>query len=148
MIVANRRTLLDGGALRLPGDPAEEVRIGAYARRQFRRRIWFGLFGVALILGAAGLYANLRPGNAWSRSEVYEAPVRCVGCGFEGSMTIPIGGESALACPTCGSAKCRAVWLCRACGERFVPVKASPPVRCAKCGSSNVGSAAPAAGSR
>lgn len=138
----NRRTLLDTRATRLPGDDEGEVRVGAYAWRQRRRRVWFGLFGAALIVGALGLYINLRPDGGAARNGSYETPVRCAECGFEGTMRVAAGEARPLACPKCGLDRCRPLWKCRACGNAFLPRKTTPPVRCPKCNSDNVGSAA------
>jgi predicted Zn-ribbon and HTH transcriptional regulator len=134
-----RRTLL--GA-RLPGDAAGEVRIGAFARRQLRRRIWFGLFGTALIIGAGLLYVKLRPEASAAADATYEAPVRCGECGFEGNTRLSPGQPMPLACPKCGMIRARPLWKCRHCANTFVPPKSTPPVRCPKCNSDNVGSAA------
>src|SRR5262249_23873357 len=144
IIMPVRRTMLDVRETRLPGDAAGEYRVGAFARRQRRRRIWFGLFGAALILGALGLYLNLRPDTANAGNETYITPVRCAECGYEGVQRVGIGQTSPVICPKCGANRCRPLWKCRACGNMFVPAKSTPPVRCPKCNSDNVGSAASA----
>ena len=126
-----RRPLLQTRAVRLPGDGPEEYRVGAYARRQLVRRAWFGLFGVALVFGAWGLYLSLRPDDVLARGESYSVRARCTACGFDGDMTVALGTPPPLTCPRCKQAHAGPLWKCRACGEVFLPSKPATPVRCA-----------------
>jgi predicted RNA-binding Zn-ribbon protein involved in translation (DUF1610 family) len=122
-----------------------DVTVGAYARRLLLKRIALGLVGVALIVGAVGLYHLLdhdRPAAATGAQQV----LRCRSCGAE-QVVAPDPQRSFPA--TCGQCAERAVWPlweCRSCGKRFVPVESDAfAVRCPKCGGTEVGTAAPVA---
>ena len=121
---------------------SEEVRVGAYARRQLRRRIAIGLFGTVLIAGAIALYYQLRPTSAGSSLAHYPVRVRCVSCGHTAVISVPLAQTFPIRCPACGEATCREVWRCRACQAEFVPEQTGIPLRCPQCNSDRVGSAA------
>jgi len=118
-----------------------ETPFGAYARRQLRRRTRLGLFGVVLIVAATLLYWQLRPGTEQGGGR-YPVVVRCISCGYEQTLTVPLSQSDPLVCPNCGERSLRPLWRCRDCGRIFQPKDTIRPTRCPQCGSQRVGSAA------
>lgn len=121
---------------------AEEVRVGAYARRQLQRRILLGVFGVLLIAGAFALYGQLRPARGKGSADRYPVCVRCVLCGHTATVQVRFGQTFPMDCPACKEPACQMLWECRDCGGRFVPQQTGTVVRCPECDSQRVGSAA------
>jgi len=121
---------------------AEEVSVGAYARRQFRRRVLIGAFGAALIVGAFALYQFLKPPGQADQGERYPVRVRCVLCGHTAIVRVPYDQTFPMRCPECRELACQVMWQCRQCGHQFVAEQTGPVVRCPECGSERVGSAA------
>lgn len=128
--------------LRLESEETEEVSVGAYARRQLRRRILIGVFGVVLIGGALTVYQLLRPPGDERRADRYPVRVRCVSCGHVTTVQVRFGQTFPMKCPKCGEMACQLLWHCRDCGAEFVPEQVGTTVRCPECGSERVGSAA------
>jgi len=120
----------------------EEVQVGAYARRQRRRRFLLGFFGALLIAGAFALYYQLRPGGAAQAGDGYLVCIRCSACGFTVKLRVPFTQTFPMECPSCGQPACRVVWECRDCGMQFVPDENATEKRCPRCNSRRVGSAA------
>jgi predicted Zn-ribbon and HTH transcriptional regulator len=121
---------------------AEEVSVGAYARRQLRRRVLLGVFGGVLIAGALTLYGFLRPPGRADRGDRYAVCVRCAACGHTEAMRVRFDQTFPVRCSKCKELACRVVWRCRECGHQFVPEQMGTALRCPKCGSERVGSAA------
>jgi predicted Zn-ribbon and HTH transcriptional regulator len=121
---------------------SEEVSVGAYARRQFRRRVFVGVFGGALIIGALTLYSLLKPPGQADQGDRYPVRVHCASCGHAASVQVRFDQTFPMRCPKCKEPACRVMWQCRQCGQRFVPEQTGPAVRCPECGSERVGSAA------
>jgi len=126
----------------LGGQEAREVQIGAYARRQRRKRLAIGLAGVALIAAGWWLYLELRPKPAGVRTAT-TVVVRCTSCAWEGRLTVPADQRFPMDCPQCGQRACEVLWRCRDCGERFVPPRGADPLRCPRCESLRVGALEP-----
>lgn len=120
-----------------------EIEVGARAVRRFRRRVAAALLGVSLVGAALLLYYALR-GTAPAGSGQYEVDLRCITCGLTQTRSIRAGAEDPLICPKCGQRALKVVWACRQCGWRFVPGEPREFIRCPKCRSSAVGSAAAA----
>jgi predicted RNA-binding Zn-ribbon protein involved in translation (DUF1610 family) len=145
--MSRRRTSISIEAYQRGLESTGEVRIGAYARRQRRRRVLVALLGVLLIAGAVGLYMGLHywmphPGTG-AAAGTYPVKVRCVSCGYSATLDVPYEGITfPLTCPRCGERACKQLWKCRACGEEFLPEEGSAEKRCPACGSLEVGSAA------
>ena len=127
---------------RLRGSSRDEVQVGAYARRQRRRRVLIGAVGALLIAGALALYLQLRPPSGANRADRYPVRVRCVSCGHTATVQVPFGQTFPLECPACKEMTCRELWQCRDCGALFVPQQAGAVLRCPQCGGQRVGSAA------
>jgi predicted Zn-ribbon and HTH transcriptional regulator len=127
---------------RLRRGSREEVQVGAYARRQRRRRILMGLFGALLIAGALALYYQLRPRAEAGAADRYPVCVRCSACGFTARLRVPFTQTFPMECPSCKEPACRVLWECRDCGARFVPQESGKEQRCPQCNSLRVGSAA------
>lgn len=121
---------------------AEEIRVGAYARRQLRRRVLIGLVGTVLIAGAFALYYQLRARSAQRVGEHYPVQVRCVSCGHTVTLQVRFAQAFPIPCPACSLVACRPLWQCRECGAQFVPEQVATVVRCPDCGGQRVGSAA------
>lgn len=125
---------------------AEEVAIGAYARRQFRRRVLLGVFGGVLIVGALTLYGFLsgflKPAGQAGQADRYAVRVRCASCGHTATVQVRFDQTFPMLCPACKEPACQALWQCRQCARQFVPEQTGPIVRCPECGSQRVGSAA------
>jgi predicted Zn-ribbon and HTH transcriptional regulator len=140
MVRANRPSSFD---LRGVGHAsAEEVSVGAYARRQFRRRVLLGVFGAALIIGAIMLYEVRRPPTLGEPGDRYPVRVRCASCGYTATLRVPFDQTFPMRCPKCGQVACQELWQCRECGHQFVPEQTGTILRCPECGSERVGSAA------
>ena len=122
-------------------DSDADVRVGAYARRQLRRRILLGLLGLVLIAGAVWLYCRLRPPRAAGAGGDYLVQVQCLSCGHTETLRVPPAQTFPMKCPRCKELACQPLWQCRDCGERFVPEQTGGVVHCPKCGSERVGSA-------
>jgi len=126
-------------------DATGDIQVGAYARRQRRRRILLSLLGLALIGGAVGLYAGLRhwvlQPAAETRGRPYAVKVRCISCGYSATLDVSSGQTFPLECPVCGERGCKQLWKCRACGHEFLPAESGNEKRCPRCGNSAVGSA-------
>lgn len=123
-------------------DGGDEVVIGAFARRQRRRRIAVACLGLGLIALAGALYVQLRPSGGSAVVDSYPAALRCSNCGFEAVRTASAAGPVPAECPECVAHAMRELWQCRKCDARFVPAGGARPVRCPECGSESVGSAA------
>lgn len=125
---------------------SEEVAIGAYARRQFRRRILLGVFGGALIVGALTLYGffygQLKSPGQVGQGDRYAVRVRCGSCGHTATVQVRFDQTFPMSCPKCKERACQALWQCRDCAHEFVPEQTGPVVGCPACGSLQVGSAA------
>ena len=121
---------------------AEEVSVGAYARRQFRRRLLVGVLGAALIVGALTLYNFLKPPGRTDQGDRYPVRVRCVSCGHTAIVRVQYDQTFPMRCPECGELACQVMWQCRQCGHQFVPEQTGTILRCPECGSERVGSAA------
>lgn len=140
--MTRRRRPIDLEAYRRGLDSTGEVRVGAYARRQRRRRALLALFGLVLIVGAVGLYSALRP-EPEATGQTYPVRVQCISCGYAGTLDVPFKETTfPLTCPQCGERACKQIWKCRACDHEFIPGAGGEPIRCPACGSSEVGSAA------
>lgn len=120
----------------------EDVSVGAYARRQFRRRVLVGAFGAALIVGAFALYQLLKPPGPADQSDRYPVRVRCVLCGHTAVVRVRFDQTFPMRCPECRESACQEMWQCRQCGHQFVPEQTGTIVCCPECGSQRVGSAA------
>jgi hypothetical protein len=119
-------------------DENGEIRVGAFARRQVRRRWMFGAFGVCLIAAAGGLYWGL----GLDREDAAHRPVTalaCAGCAYEESRALAPNQHFPLVCPKCGQSSLRPLWSCRSCEERFLPPPQSEAIRCPRCNSDQVG---------
>jgi ribosomal protein S27E len=142
LAMARRRAPLRFDSSRLARGPREEIGIGAYARRQLRRRILIGVFGALLIAGAFLVYYELRPPRVAYDVDHYPVRVRCLSCGYTGTLQVRPTQTFPMKCPQCGETACQELWTCRDCGAQFVPDQAGTTVRCPECGSVRVGSAA------
>ncbi len=120
----------------------KDVSVGAYARRQFRRRVLLGVFGAALIMGAFALYQLLKPPGQADQGERYPVRVRCVLCGHTAIVRVQYDQTFPMRCPECRELACQVMWQCRQCGHQFVPEQTGTILRCPECGSERVGSAA------
>lgn len=139
--MTRRRRPIDLEAYRRGLDSTGEVRVGAYARRQRRRRALLALFGAALIVGAVGLYWALCP-KAEETEETYPVKVECISCDYSGTLEVPFGQTFPLTCPVCGEKGCKELWKCRACAHQFLPEPSTGEKQCPACGSQSVGTAA------
>ena len=116
-----------------------DVLVGAYARRLARRRLGLIGFGLLLLLLELVIYLNLEPAS--SALDTRPVLARCVECGFEGPLRVPIAARGAFECPSCRARGARELWACRRCGERFLPPATFEVRICPACNSSEVGSA-------
>jgi hypothetical protein len=141
-----RRRKLDLTDYRSVIGTAGDVWVGAYARREQRKRILVALLGVALIIGAVALYWLLRPAGGSLGGGRSPIRVRCTapGCGYEGVLHVSSRERFPLVCPMCKARSCRELWQCRNpdCGALFLPDAAKTQPRCPVCGSATVGSSA------
>lgn len=138
--MTRRRRPIDLEAYRRGLDSTGEVRVGAYARRQRRRRALLASFGLVLIVGAVGLYSALRPERE-ATGQTYPVKVRCISCGYSATLEVPFQQTFPLSCPRCGEKACKELWKCRACGHEFLPDQRADEKHCPACGSSEVGTA-------
>lgn len=120
-----------------------DLEVGAYARRQQRRRILIALGGLGLIAAAYWLFAQLSVIDPGIGQDRYEVKVRCVSCSYAGRVEVPLDQTFPTICPECGQRALRRVWECRECRTEFLPKPGAPRVRCPSCGSEKVGSALP-----
>lgn len=120
----------------------DEVRVGAYARRQRRKMILIGALGVGLIAAAFGLYTQLRPRADADNPEQYPVTLRCDACGHTFETAAKFRQTFPVKCEKCGETACRPLWRCRDCNALFVPDRTGTTVVCPECGSLAVGSAA------
>lgn len=127
---------------RAEGRGSEEIRIGAYARAQRRRRIWFGAFGLAMMLVALIVYLSLRPARS-SASEPLMS-LKCAACGVVSQEHVAPADLFPRQCAACGRKAVRTLWTCRQCNETFLPSATAGAIRCPKCRSDDVGSASAA----
>ncbi len=121
-----------------------DIAIGARARAERRKGILIGIAGLALIGGAFGAHALLRPREPKKPELGSPVLVQCVdpNCGYEGVVQVQPGeARYPLKCPLCGQRTCQKVWECRDCGYRFVPVGGPAELQCRECGSRRVGTA-------
>jgi predicted Zn-ribbon and HTH transcriptional regulator len=140
--MARARNLLNFEASRLEPGAGEEVRVGAYARRQFRRRVLLGVFGALLITGAFVLYQLLNPRGNINDAERYPIRVRCVSCGYTTALRVRAAQTFPMECSACRKTTAQQLWKCRSCGALFVPQRTGMERRCPECNSQRVGSAA------
>ncbi|RMF83111.1 MAG: hypothetical protein D6744_05340 [Planctomycetota bacterium] len=131
------------------GDPRElalrdgdEIRIGAYARRQRLRTLAIALVGLGMVVGAVVMYLRIRPPAGSLPSRTYPVVVHCEACGHEANLQVPFDAVFPIKCPRCGRMTALAAWRCRDCGKTFVPESTREDVTCPECGSEAVGSAA------
>ena len=120
---------------------SEEVSVGAYARRQLRRRVLVGVFGGALIVGALTLYSFLKPPGLANQGNRYAVRTRCASCGHTATVRVRFDQTFPMRCPACKEPACQVMWQCRECGQQFVPEQTGPVSGCPQCGSERVGSA-------
>lgn len=114
-----------------------EISIGAYARKQRRRRMLIGLVGAALIGGALLVYLALAPG--WiGHSDDYPVRVICKQCG-ESEMRIAFRQSYPVQCPKCGNKTAWPLLECHNCRKTFVANASAGEIRCPNCGSLSVG---------
>lgn len=97
--------------------------------------------GLALIVSALALYFALRP-TTRSRIDGYEILLRCTACAHEARTQVPFSLSLPTICPKCNQKTFAAVWHCRNCQNRFTPPPTPGPVKCPRCRSTEVGSAA------
>ena len=121
---------------------SEEVSVGAYARRQLRRRVFVGVVGGALIIGALTLYSLLKPPGQADRDDRYPVRVHCASCDHAATVRVRFDQTFPMRCPECKQPASQVLWRCRQCGQQFVPEQTGLVVRCPECGSERVGSAA------
>ncbi len=118
-----------------------EILIGAYARRQFRRRVIIGAVGAGLIALAGAVYLLL--GDRPARGDGgYDAVLRCVQCGAEARVRVHPGESFPFKCRKCGASAMLELWHCYDCGTDFIPPQSNDPVSCPKCQSQFLGSTA------
>jgi DNA-directed RNA polymerase subunit RPC12/RpoP len=139
--MARSRGPLGFDASNLDRGSREDVSIGAYARRQLRRRILLGVFGLLLMGGALVLYYELRPPRTASSDDHYAVRVRCLSCGHSMTTRVPHTQTFPMKCPSCRKPTCQPLWQCRDCDAEFVPEQTGGVVHCPQCGSERVGSA-------
>ena len=99
-----------GGVL----DENGEIRVGAYARRQIRRRWMFGAFGISLIVLAVGLYWGLGADGDRSAHQPIVA-LRCAACARDESRALALDQSYPVRCSQCGQPAMRPLWKCRKC---------------------------------
>jgi hypothetical protein len=136
--MSGRRLPIDFNAAGRALDENGEIGIGAFARRQMRRRWMFGAFGVCLMAMAGGLYWGLG-GDRDRSSHTPIVALRCGGCGHAESRALPLDQPFPMVCPGCVQPALRPLWICRDCKEQFLPALKIDPVRCPKCNSDQVG---------
>ncbi|MFQ5807830.1 MAG: hypothetical protein ACE5I3_15395 [Phycisphaerae bacterium] len=127
---------------RLKRGSSEEVRVGAYARQQRRRRVLIGTFGALLIAGAFILYQQLLPWSETKTPNQRPIRVRCLSCGETATVHVRPAQTFPMRCSQCGEMTLLELWQCRDCGARFVPEQTGTLLRCPACNSQRVGSAA------
>lgn len=139
-----RRRSLDITSRRFDLDGAEDLGVGAYARRVRRQRVFLGAVGVVLAVGAWFVYDWLSPDPANS-NPTRIVVLRCAVCKADSQKQLPTDTVFPVACEKCGAVACRPLWQCRAprCRERFLPETTGGLIRCPKCGSDQVGDASP-----
>ncbi len=124
--------------LRTKGD----IAVGAFARRQRRRRIAVAFAGVVLISAAIALLCWLWPTTANPHSDTHPVVVRCIKCKREEVLQLRAGDVGfPLMCPVCQERTCWQVWECRNCGQQFVPPATAAKIVCPRCRSESVGAA-------
>lgn len=117
-----------------------EISIGAYSRRQRRRRWFIGVMGALLIFGAGWVYWELRP-NHGPGSDDYPVLIECTKCGARSQVRIAVRqSEQPILCPVCKTKSGQALLKCRNCDNLFRSNASAGQVRCPRCGSLNVGS--------
>jgi DNA-directed RNA polymerase subunit RPC12/RpoP len=126
-----------------------DVELNAYARHM-RRNVLGILLGLVLIGGAAWLFhAFSSQDRVAPQPRVYSDKVRCGECGHEQLVQVSTRDKFPLTCPKCKAHDCWKVWRCAECVTEFVSKvgredreTAATILRCPKCGSMSVGSAA------
>ena len=121
---------------------SEEVSVGAYAKRQSRRRLLLGIFGAVLTIGALTLYGFLKPPGQTTQDDKYAVSVRCAACNHTAIVNVRFDQTFPMRCPACKEQAAQVMWQCRQCEHLFVPEQRGTAVSCPNCGSENVGSAA------
>lgn len=119
-----------------------ELGVGAFARRQARRRLAAGAGGLGLLALAVVVYLQLSPRGGPPPGAEYPAVLRCVDCGYQMHGQLRPEQPLPLDCPQCAGRSMYELWRCRECGQEFVPAPRQRPVRCPQCGEQQVGSAA------
>lgn len=117
----------------------QEISIGAYARRQQRRRVLVGLLGAGLIAGACWIGWRFWP-HGISVNDEYSVLVECSKCGQRSLTRVAFRQSFPIECPKCGAPKATPVFQCRNCGAQFTSFQKTAQVRCPKCKSNDVGS--------
>lgn len=124
----------------------DDVQIGAYARRQKRRRMVLAALALAAIAGAVWLFLVLRPVDAGVKGgQWYPVKGRCAECGYVAVIDVKAGQTFPLRCPRCKAREFGELWRCLECGREFERPTRPTPVTCPNCGSVHTGSAAVAA---
>jgi len=119
-----------------------DVSVGAYARRQQRRRVAIAFVGLVLIGGSAWLLKLMWPTVGGDRGNRHPVLVRCVTCNHQEVVQQRAGDAPfPLTCPACKERSCYQVWQCRNCNLQFLPVGSAATLRCPRCGSERVGAA-------
>ena len=116
-----------------------EVSIGAYARRQRRRRWLIGIVGALLICGAAAVYWGLRQ-NAVDGATDYPVLVDCTKCGERSESRASFRQSYPVTCPKCRNKTAWPLLKCLKCEFLFVPNASAGEARCPRCKSTLVGS--------
>ena len=117
-----------------------EVSIGAYARRQRRRRLLIGVIGALLICGAGWVYWELRP-TAGSGANEYPVLVECTKCGARSEVRVALrNSDQPILCPVCKTRSAQPLLKCLKCGNIFRSNASAGQVRCPRCDSAIVGS--------
>lgn len=120
-----------------------ELLVGAFARRQFRRRVLLGAGGTALIAVAVALFLTLSEYDGGDGVR-HDSIVRCLQCRAESRVRVRLGDSYPLRCPACRALAALELWHCYDCGLDFVPPQSNDPVACPRCQSESLGSTAAA----
>jgi hypothetical protein len=138
-LYADRRRPAD--ALGMPVRRADEIAIGAFARRQRWRRAGLAALGVLLIALAVAVYTALAPTGS-DTGQAYRAKAQCTICRHTATVSLGRNEWFPIRCSKCGQRTMLQLWTCRSCSAMF-PAQTGPDVvRCPVCRSTSVGSAA------